>query len=150
MGRRVWGKGEVQPQLSQRLMQASVCVINHSESLRRGTIHFYPCSLIPPSYHPVLLLNTVPLSTQSATWLHQNQQEVGGLTKSSKEKGYNLFFRWKGGKKTSNLFRVQRKVTGSLQSWIMDKLQDCRATCREFVSVFRPVCVAERSARVRW
>lgn len=32
--------GEAGQQLSQRLMLASVCVINHSGTLRRGTIHF--------------------------------------------------------------------------------------------------------------
>lgn len=68
---------EVQPQLSQRLMQASVCVINHSGTLGRGTIHFYPSSLIPPSSLP-LLLNAVPLSTQSAA-RHDQKSARGRL-----------------------------------------------------------------------
>lgn len=70
-------KGEVQPQLPQRLVQASVCVINHSGTLRGGTIHFYPSVLIPPSSLPLLLLNVAPLRQRSA--VRHDWKEKGGV-----------------------------------------------------------------------
>ena len=78
----------MQQELPQRLMQASVCVINHSGTLRRGTIHFYPSSLITPSSLLLLLLNVVCLSTQSVA-LH-DQEEIGGglwVTNKTRKQG---------------------------------------------------------------
>lgn len=114
--------GAVQPQLYQRLMQASVCVINHSDILRRGTIHFYPCSLIPSSSLPVLLFNTVPLSAQSASRQRQKRRRkrLEGLTKRTREKIKNGLSLRSGWKKAFQL--VSYKITGSLMYWIMDKL----------------------------
>lgn len=135
-----WG-GEVQPQLPQRIVQASVCVINHSETLRRGTIHFYPSShpsILSPSFIIECVSSEHPICHSARSKREGRKRSLGVVgcrVKPIREEGRvrkhdKMRTEGRGGEKmtpASSLIThrwkcLKAKVTGSFMCWIMDLL----------------------------